>query len=762
MSELASWQFEVEVRPVDWSFPAGPTWLAGWIFAGPHGLVRDLRAWVDDRPFLGLPGLPKPGLDEKFNGRPGPPYAGFVFQVTPHRGANLLRMDARDAEGNWMEFFRTAITVAADAPDHPVPAALATRLTDLVPALLRLHMERPSIPLPILADDVVSAARATPLNSLPNPPFHGALEEPSDTGRLRHGRLAVTGWLAHRTEKIKRLTVIADPIQECTMLSGLARADIGTVFADLPGREHAQFSGQADLPASQGAPALVKVFAELANGEKHLVFAQRFMPRVIAGPDTPLPLLSRVTFARMLWELRGSAGRHGLALGAGSALIAAAKIAWAAYEAEAPRRTNPPVERVEAAAPPQPLRILVVTHNLNFEGAPRLVFELARYLGRTPGSTVRVLSPSEGPMRRLFEEAGMRVEVVDVSAALAAPTPEEFHAALESAVGASSLATAQAPSREQARSHNSIDWSTVDLVLANTLVSFWAIHAATRAGKPSLLYVHESAPLRRFFGPLLPPALFPLVEAAFRDATRVVFTAAASWAVFDHLGDRGNFRLRPSWLGVAAIDAFAAAHTRAELRAKHGVDPAAVVLLNLGTVCERKGQHTFIQAAALLEPELRAAHPGRPVEFVMVGAREDEFLALLRLQVADAGLQRVRFVPETRENFDWLRLADILVCTSFEESSPRVLLEAASFGLPIVSTNVNGIPELVTAEEAGLVRPGDPYQLAGALRRALAAHFSKDTAQAARARSSVVGRFDERVSLPQHLALANEAAARLP
>jgi glycosyltransferase involved in cell wall biosynthesis len=146
----------------------------------------------------------------------------------------------------------------------------------------------------------------------------------------------------------------------------------------------------------------------------------------------------------------------------------------------------------------------------------------------------------------------------------------------------------------------------------------------------------------------------------------------------------------------------------------------------------------------------------------MVGAREDDFLALLRLQVADAGLRRARFVPETRENYDWLRLADILVCTSFEESSPRVLLEAAAFRLPIVSTNVNGIPELVTDEEAELVGPGDPYQLAAALRRALAAHFAGDTSRPDRARRTVERRFDERVSLPQHLALANAAAAGLP
>ena len=739
MSELAGWQFDVEVRPVDWRFPAEASWLAGWIFAGKDRFVTDLRVWIDDRPFLGLPGLPKPGMDEKFLGRAGPPYSGFVLQVTPHRGATQLRLEVRDSAGLWTELLRTAITVAPDATEHPPAEPLASHLVELVPALLRLHGVHPNRPLAGLADEVVSAAITVPLNSLPNPPFHGALEEPTATGRVRYGRLAVTGWLAHRTAKIRRLTAIADAVQESTLLHGLTRSDVGSVFGDLP--KQAQFVGQVDLPANLGGPALLKVFAELDNGEKHLAFAQRFTPQILAGAESPLPPYSRLTLARTLWALRGAAKRHGLAIGLAGKFFAAARAAGAAYEAEAPR----PVRRISApvASPPikpAPLRILVATHNLNFEGAPRLIFELSRYLGRTPGSSIRVISPQEGPLRRLFEEAGMPVEVVDVSTALAAPNAEIFSAALAAAV--------------------TPDWSQVDLVLANTLASFWAIHAATRAGKPAVLYVHESAPIRRFFGDLLPPALYPLVEAAFRGATRVVFTAEASRAVFDRLGDGGNFRVLPSWLDRAAIERFAAAQSKVELRAKHGVDPAAVVLLNLGTVCERKGQHNFIRAAQLLAPELRAAPAGRPVEFVMVGAREDGFLALLRQQVADAGLANVRFVPETRENFDWLRLADLLVCTSFEESSPRVLLEAALFGRPIVTTNVNGIPELVTVDEAWLVPPGDPHQLAGAIRDALAAHRAGDTRRATRARDAVAARYDEAVSLPQHLSLAGEAAAR--
>ena len=742
MSEPTGWQFAVEIHPAGWCFPAGQSWLAGWIFAGENRFVTDLRAWVDDRPFLGLYGLPRPGLDEKFLHRPGPPYAGFSVLVEPHRGATLLRLEALNPAGLWTEFFRTRITVAANASLAASPAPLSTRLADLLPPLLRLRAQRPQTSWAALADEVVSASLSWPLNSLPNPPFHGALEEPRDTGRLRYGRLAVTGWLAHRTGKIKHLTALVDAVQECPLLHGLPRADVGSVFADLPGREQSQFVGHVDLPAGQRPPVLLKIFAELENGEKHLAFAQRFIPLVIAGADLPLPPLSRLTFGRALWALRDSARRHRLPLGSAGSLISATRTAWADFRAEAPagnaRAHVPPfVPGPPVAGSAFPLRVLVVTHNLNFEGAPWFIFELARYLSRQPGASVRVLSPHEGPMRRVFTEAGMPVEVVDLTAALAAATAEEFGRNLQAAI--------------------KVDWTQVDLVVANTMVSFWAVHLAEAVKKPSLLYVHESSTIRRFFEPLLKPALFPLVEQAFRAATQVVFTADSSRVVFDYLGTRGNFRLLPSWVDVVRIDAFAAAHDKAVLRRKHGLDPAATLLVNIGSLCERKGQHIYVRAAALLQAELHHTYPGRKIQFVMVGTRPGVYLDSLRQEAALHQLENVVFLPESGEIHDFYRLADIFVCTSFEESFPRVLLESAAYRLPIVSTNVNGIAEMLGADEAWLIPPGDRYQLAEAVKLALTAHFDGDTSRADRARATIVRRFHEDQSLPLHLALIRSA-----
>lgn len=745
MTESTDWQFDIDVHPIGWIFPAGKSWVAGWLRLKDGTAARDVRAWLGARPLLSLHGLPRPDRDRAVPGSPTPPYSGFSLLFAPPAGARLLRLELLDQSGTWREFFRTSITPSSEALVAPPMASapnLAFQLVDLMPRLLRLQQVQPGVALGTLASNIITGVLAEPLNALPNPPFYGALEEPRTIGRVRYGRLLITGWLAHRTAPIKRLTAVLGAGPELPLYFGRPRPDIAGVFSDLPREAQLQFVGHTELPALQGGPILLNVFAELPSGEKHLVFAQRFFPQIIAGADTPMPGCSPVTFAGALWALCRAARRHTLPLGLPGRFLNGAREAWAAFRAEAPVRSHPKLPAsvtTTSSTSRVPLRLLVVTHNLNYEGAPRLVFELACHLAGTPGARVQVLSPQDGPMRRDFEAAGMPVKIIDLSAAFAAPTPEQFHAALRLAV--------------------SLDWSNIDLVLANTMVSFWAVHLALGARKPSLFYVHESSPIRRFFAPTLTPGLFPLVESAFQRADRVVFTADASRRIFAYLERPRRFTVCPSWLDVAALDSFRRTHARDVLRTKHAVPANALVVLNLGSVCERKGQHVFVAAAAIIESQLRSLYPQRPVEFIMVGARQDEFTALLQLQAAAAGLQHVRFVPETKENLDWLHLSDLLVCSSFEESSPRVVTEAAVFGLPIVSTDVNGIPELVTTDEAWLVAPGNPGLLADAICQAISAHIAGDVTRQKRARQTVVARFDSQISLPQHLALAREVAS---
>ena len=48
--ETSQWKLAIEVQPAGWRFPAGITWLAGWLWSPQNRVTTDLRAWVDGRP----------------------------------------------------------------------------------------------------------------------------------------------------------------------------------------------------------------------------------------------------------------------------------------------------------------------------------------------------------------------------------------------------------------------------------------------------------------------------------------------------------------------------------------------------------------------------------------------------------------------------------------------------------------------------------------------------------------------------------------
>jgi O-antigen biosynthesis protein len=209
----------------------------------------------------------------------------------------------------------------------------------------------------------------------------------------------------------------------------------------------------------------------------------------------------------------------------------------------------------------------------------------------------------------------------------------------------------------------------------------------------------------------------------------------------------------PSWIQLAAIDAYRAAHPRDEVRRRLGLGPDETVIANIGTVCERKGQHDFLRAI----DHFNHHHPDRPVRFLLVGARPGIYLDLLRRDLARLGLRNVTLVPETREVYPYFVAADMFVCTSYEESFPRVVMEAMAFRTPIVSTDVHGIVELIGQRQDGyLVRPGDPVALSRMMWTCLAKERSGKSL-APVAYSKVLRRHEHTRVLPLHADLAREA-----
>jgi glycosyltransferase involved in cell wall biosynthesis len=734
----SDWQHALEIHPPDWRFPVGKMWIAGWLVSRSGRAPADVRAWIDNRPFLGLCALPRPDVQQSIAGRADAPSAGFSFLLEPHRGARHLRLEVCDLSGQWEEFATLDISVADDAA--PVPAEPAPDYAALLRQLLQAQRRNAAVPLTKLAGEVVAAHRAQPLDTEPNPPFWGKLEEPAATGRLKYGRLTVTGWLAHQSRTITALTAVLDPQSPIPLLHGQPRRDVSGVFADLRGTENSQFLGNVDLPAGLPLPAALRIFATLDNGHTELVFTRRFRPNIVAGAEPPLPTFSAGLFARAALALRRAARAQQLPT---TGFFAAVRSAWNAYRDDAPRQspaTLRPPSSVLRPPPSRPLRVLLATHNLNLEGAPLFLLEYGRYLAAQPGFTVHLASPVDGPLRERFAAAGISVEIDDLKPALTAASTADFHSAL--ALLAPHFAAAK-----------------YDLVVPNTMVAFWGVHLARKLGVPSLMYVHESAPVRRFFAPLLPPALIPEVEAAFELADRVAFIAAASIPVHARHEHRGNFLYTPSWIDVAALERYASDNPRSALRAKLGLPADALIVANIGSVCERKGQHIYVRAIELLERAIADSGSALPpLRYLMVGGREGIYLDSLRHDIALRHLANVDIIPEVTDPFAYYGAADVFVCSSFEEAFPRVLLEAAIFGLPIATTDVNGVPEMLAPDDAWLCPPGDPAALAAAMRGAIEAARTGDRTRPARAKASIVACFDAQTNLANHLALTQTTA----
>jgi glycosyltransferase involved in cell wall biosynthesis len=136
-----------------------------------------------------------------------------------------------------------------------------------------------------------------------------------------------------------------------------------------------------------------------------------------------------------------------------------------------------------------------------------------------------------------------------------------------------------------------------------------------------------------------------------------------------------------------------------------------LMVLTVGTVCDRKGQIDVIEAAGQLN-----LPTDQKIRCIIVGDRPGDYSD--RANAALRGLpplkrSSVEIFPETSDVALYYSAADVFACTSRIESFPRVILEAMAAGLPIVTTPVYGIVEQVQENiNALFYRPGDSGALA--------------------------------------------------
>lgn len=139
-----------------------------------------------------------------------------------------------------------------------------------------------------------------------------------------------------------------------------------------------------------------------------------------------------------------------------------------------------------------------------------------------------------------------------------------------------------------------------------------------------------------------------------------------------------------------------------------------VKLLSVGRLSGEKGLSYLLEAVRRLIHEARI-----DVSLTVVGTGAEEHD--LKHEATRLGLSRhVRFLGfvSQAQLFSTYRESDIFLLPSLTEGLPMVVLEAMSYGLPVVASQVGGIPYLIHDGENGLlVEPANADQLADAVCR---------------------------------------------
>lgn len=147
-------------------------------------------------------------------------------------------------------------------------------------------------------------------------------------------------------------------------------------------------------------------------------------------------------------------------------------------------------------------------------------------------------------------------------------------------------------------------------------------------------------------------------------------------------------------------------------------NPVATIVA-IGRLIDKKGFADLVRACGLLKKR------GREFRCEIIGEGPND----LRAPISELGLEsHVTLAgPKTQQEIiAQLAGATVLVLPSVvdpdgaRDNLPTVIMEAMAAGLPVVSTSVGGIPEMVVYDETGLlVPPADPVALADAIERVI-------------------------------------------
>jgi glycosyltransferase involved in cell wall biosynthesis len=202
-----------------------------------------------------------------------------------------------------------------------------------------------------------------------------------------------------------------------------------------------------------------------------------------------------------------------------------------------------------------------------------------------------------------------------------------------------------------------------------------------------------------------------------------------------HIAPRTKFHVVPLGFDLAPLAAIDEA-ARVSAREALQVPRDAAVVTTVGRLTAIKNHALLLDAGSIVVE--RAPH----VVFLIAG--DGELRGDLEARAAADMHGHVRFLGWRRDLATIYAATDVFALTSRNEGTPVALIEAMAAGVPGVATRVGGVADVVTDPGVGTLVPADdPGELAAAIVSLLASPQTRREI-GARARASVIGRFDVR------------------
>jgi glycosyltransferase involved in cell wall biosynthesis len=329
----------------------------------------------------------------------------------------------------------------------------------------------------------------------------------------------------------------------------------------------------------------------------------------------------------------------------------------------------------------QPLRLLIASHNTQIQGAPLVVFYIAKMFREKFGYHVDffVHPVGRGKLEDWLQSLGIGV-VVEKSLA-------------------------------------AIDTRPYNAIYLNTIVT-WYHWNDTFTNKiyreKCIMYVHESLRDHLF-------ALYPLTPAVMRQVNSLIFVTNRSMQVYNDIisaRDPPNNYLIANTLPEGIVMKAQVHSARHRLRQKLGIPSDGVLFVVSGDVYPNRNQVVFMEAAEHLLSLDTSVKP----YFMIVGFSEKTPYQLHVRKIAATSVYRERYflfdkmLHETA--LEYVAAADVFVSLALLESFGLALLEAMTMGIPIIVAKLDGVPDVIY-EEAFDVDPTSPKSVMKAMTKML-------------------------------------------